>query len=145
MAVFNSVLNEGNDNSTNASNMISNVSISYNASDATQRNAIYQAQAKISKSQVRKKASDDKKELAKIKAGAKIHEEDIDDFPTSIFIEGKIMDSVKSKFKFLNKNKKKKEVKKPEKKPTSKISPDNKLLNGGNKKSEDKKKDDDKV
>lgn len=141
MAVFNSVLNESNDSSNNASNMISNVSISYNASDPSQRNAIYQAQSKISKSQIRKKNSDDKKELAKMKAGTKIHEDNIDDFPTSIFIESKIIDSVKSKFKFLNK---KKEVKKPEKKLAHNISPDNKLLNKNNK-PEDKKKNNDKM
>jgi hypothetical protein len=57
------------DNSNNAANMISNVNISYNASDSTQRNAIFSAQRKISKAQQRKIQQDERKRKVGIKTG----------------------------------------------------------------------------
>ena len=55
-------LEYGEKNAQAASNMISNVSIAYNAADASQRNAVFQAQSKISKAQKRKEKSNLEKE-----------------------------------------------------------------------------------
>ena len=60
---FDSIFLEyGEKNAQAASNMISNVSIAYNAADASQRNAVFQAQSKISKAQRRKEKSNLEKE-----------------------------------------------------------------------------------
>lgn len=61
---FNSIFLETNDkdNSAAASNMVSNVSIAYNAGDSSQRNAVLVAQQKIAKAQKRKDEQDKKKE-----------------------------------------------------------------------------------
>lgn len=56
------LLEELSGNTINSSdNMTSNVSIAYNASDSQQRNAILQAQTKISKAQTRKEEKDKRK------------------------------------------------------------------------------------
>lgn len=67
---FRSIFLEGNnekDNSAAASNMVSNVSIAYNAGDSSQRNAVLVAQQKIAKAQKRKDEQDKKKEAKGIK------------------------------------------------------------------------------
>ena len=58
---------EQEDNSAAASNMVSNVSIAYNAGDSTQRNAVLVAQQKIAKAQKRKDEQSKRKELKGIK------------------------------------------------------------------------------
>lgn len=146
MAVFNTVLEGNNDNSTNASNMISNVSIAYNAADPSQRNALYQAQSRISKSQKSHDSKEKSKAIAKAKAGMEKESFIDDDFETSIFLEGKIMDGIKKKFKFLNKPKKKpskKEVKKTDTNDRAKqlAQKMNSQKKDDDKKPDDKKKD----
>ena len=55
------------DDSAAAANMVSNVSIAYNAGDSTQRNAVLVAQQKIAKAQKRKDEQSKRKELKGIK------------------------------------------------------------------------------
>ena len=57
---------EQEDNSAAASNMVSNVSIAYNAGDSTQRNAVLVAQQKIAKAQKRKELKGIKTEFTSI-------------------------------------------------------------------------------
>ena len=68
-ACFDSIFleSEQEDNSAAASNMVSNVSIAYNAGDSTQRNAVLVAQQKIAKAQKRKEEQSKRKELKGIK------------------------------------------------------------------------------
>jgi hypothetical protein len=86
--VFSSIFleNDGTQpENTQASNMLSNVSLQYNAGDTTQRNAVYQAQSKISKAQKRKEASDLRKQKYGIKTES-IYRNTMNEF-TSIFYE----------------------------------------------------------
>ena len=68
-ACFESIFLESDkdDDSAAASNMVSNVSIAYNAGDSTQRNAVLVAQQKIAKAQKRKEEQSKRKELKGIK------------------------------------------------------------------------------
>lgn len=81
---FNSIFLETNDkdDSTAASNMVSNVSIAYNAGDSSQRNAVLVAQQKIAKAQKRKDEQDKKKEAK----GINTESMNLDNF-SSIFYE----------------------------------------------------------
>lgn len=60
-------LEDDKDDASKAANMVSNVSIAYNASDSTQRNAIYQAQSKIAKAQKQKDITSDRKKAYGLK------------------------------------------------------------------------------
>ena len=85
IGTFDSIFLEADDNRDNsaaASNMVSNVSIAYNAGDSSQRNAVFIAQQKIAKAQKRKDEQNKKKEAKGISTECM----DLDKF-SSIFYE----------------------------------------------------------
>lgn len=82
---FSSIFYEAEEGSTTkASNMVANVSIAYNAADASQRNAVLQAQTKISKAQKRKESDDTRKKKFGINTENSM-KHSMDEF-TSIFL-----------------------------------------------------------
>lgn len=101
-------LEYGEKNAQAASNMISNVSIAYNAADASQRNAVFQAQSKISKAQKRKEKSNLEKEKHGFTAteSANPFKDSMLEF-SSIFYESELVSESANKPKEFEKEKKK--------------------------------------